>query len=90
MSIGYAENKAVFTSVIYEDEVVSFRDFLQEKAGEELEFDFTKCEDIHFAVLQLVMAYKKNYDSIYEFGNEKKLFEVVLKGFDSSENHCNK
>jgi hypothetical protein len=32
MSITYEENRAVFDSVIYEDEVVSFRDFLQERA----------------------------------------------------------
>ena len=59
MSITYEKSEASFTSVIYEDEVVSFRDFLQEKAGDELSLDFSECEDIHLAVIQLIMAYKK-------------------------------
>jgi len=32
MAITYGGNVAKFESVVYEDEVVSFRDFLQEKA----------------------------------------------------------
>ena len=89
MSITYEKNEANFTSVIYEDEVVPFRDFLQEKAGEEISLNFKECDDIHLAVIQLIMAYKKNYNCSYEFGDEKKFFETVLKGFDASEDHCN-
>lgn len=89
MSITYENNEATFTSVIYEDEVVSFRDFLQTKAGDELLFNFTECDDVHLAVLQLIMAYKKNYNCLYTFGENKKLFQKVLEGFDSSENYCN-
>ena len=89
MSITYEKNEANFTSVIYEDEVVSFRDFLQEKAGEELSLNFKECEDVHLAVIQLIMAYKKNYSCSYEFGETKKLFQTVLEGFNTSENYCN-
>jgi len=89
MAITYENNEATFSAVIYEDEVVSLRDFLQNKAGEELKFNFSECEDLHLAILQLIMAYKKNYECSYEFGEDIKLFETVLKGFDSSENHCN-
>ena len=89
MAITYEDNKATFSSVIYEDEVVSFRDFLQEKAPEEIEMDFIDCDDIHLAVVQLIMAYKKNYSCSYEFSDNKKLYETVLKGFDTSEDYCN-
>ena len=89
MAITYDGNSAIFTSVIYEDEVVTFRDYLQEKAGEEVKFIFNDCEDLHLAILQLIMAYKKNYSCVYEFGDTKKLFETVLKGFSTSENYCN-
>lgn len=89
MAITYNENEALFSSVIYEDEVISFRDFLQEKAGEEVKFNFAECEDIHLAIIQLIMAYKKNYSCTYEFSTNKKLYEIVLRGFDTSENHCN-
>jgi len=89
MSITYEKNEANFTSVIYEDEVVAFRDFLQEKAGEEISLNFKECEDIHLAIIQLIMAYKKNYSCSYEFSSQKRLFQTVLEGFNTSENHCN-
>lgn len=91
MAITYEENEAKFTSVIYEDEVVPFRDFLQERAGETLSLDFSECEDMHLAILQLIMAYKKNYELTYTFADtgEKKLYQTVLEGFNTSENYCN-
>ena len=89
MGIVYDNKTATFSSVIYEDDVVQLRDFLQGNAGDEVKFDFTDCDDIHLAILQLVMAYKKSYSCVYEFGKEKKLFQTVLEGFDTSENHCN-
>ena len=88
MAITYENNEASFVGVIYEDEVVPFRDFLQEKAGEEISMKFLECDDIHLAVIQLIMAYKKNYTCTYEFGEEKKLFQKVLEGFEVSENYC--
>ncbi|MFT5659867.1 MAG: hypothetical protein ACI9TV_000500 [Sulfurimonas sp.] len=89
MAITYEGNIATFESVIYEDEVVSFRDFLQEKAPDEVHINMVTCEDIHLAVIQLIMAYKKNYSFTYEFGEKIKLFQRVIEGFDISENYCN-
>lgn len=88
MSISYEKNEVSFNTVIYEDEVLSLRDFLQEKAGEEVSFNFKECEDVHLAVLQLVLAYKKNYECSYTFGNSKKIFQTALEGFNTSENYC--
>ena len=59
MAITYENNEATFRAVIYEDEVISLRDFLQTKAGEELRFNFSECEDLHLAIIQLIMSYKK-------------------------------
>ena len=89
MAITYEDKVAIFSSVIYEDDVVPFRDFLQANAGEEISLNFKECDDVHLAVLQLIMAYKKNYVCQYEFGEKDTLFARVLKGFDVSENHCN-
>ena len=89
MAIAYDGSKANFSAVIYEDEVITLREYLQEKAGDEVQFDFKSCDDIHLAVLQLIMAYKKNYSASYDFGDDCKTFELVLKGFISSENNCN-
>jgi len=89
MSITYEDKTATFASVIYEDDVVSFRDFLQTNAGEEIMIDFTECDDVHLAVLQLIMAYKKNYSCSYTFNDKDVLYSKVLKGFNTSENYCN-
>ncbi len=89
MGIIYEANVAKFSAVIYEDEVIPLREYLQEKASEEIKFDFKECDDIHLAVLQLIMAYKMNYSASYSFGEEVKTFELVLKGFVESENNCN-
>ena len=89
MAITYEGNVATFESVIYEDEVVAFRDFLQNKAPDEVHLNMDSCDDIHLAVIQLIMAYKKKYNTTYEFGEEIKLFQRVIEGFDVSENYCN-
>lgn len=89
MAISYDKNIATFSSVIYEDDVVELRDFLQSNAGDEVLFNFVDCEDAHLAILQLVLAYKKNYNCSYEFGDNKKLFQTLLEGFDTSEDYCN-
>lgn len=89
MAITYDGANAKFSAVIYEDEVITLREYLQEKASDEISFDFKECDDIHLAVLQLIMAYKKSYSASYTFGDEAKTFELVLKGFVTSENNCN-
>ncbi len=89
MAINFQNNEVRFEAVIYEDEIISLRNFLQENGGNEINFVFTECDDIHFAILQLIMAYKKNYDCLYEFGDENKIYAKVLKGFSTSEDNCN-
>ena len=87
MAITMESNVVRFDAVVYEDEVPSLRDYLQEAAPEKVEFDFTACDDVHLAVLQVVLAYKKLYECDFRFGEEKKMFQMVLEGFDSVENH---
>ena len=79
----------VFESVIYENEVASLRDYLQEVAPTKVTFNFETCQDAHMAILQLILAYKKTYDCSYVFGEDVTMYEKVIKGFDLSEDHCN-
>ena len=74
MAIVYDNKSAMFSSVIYEDSLIDLRNFLLSNAGEDIKFDFTECDDIHLAILQLIMSYKKNYSCSYEFKDENKLF----------------
>lgn len=90
MAIEYDGSNVNFLAVIYEDEVVTLREYLQKKDGKKVKFNFKDCDDVHLAVLQLVMAFKKNNDKVnFDFGDETKTFELVLKGFVNSENYCN-
>lgn len=88
MGINIEENKAVFEGIVYEDEAVGLRDYLQEKAPDEVMFDFSGCEDAHMAVLQVIMAYKKLYPCTWSFGDEPTVYQKILEGFDIVEDHC--
>lgn len=90
MAIFYDDGYITFTSVVYENEIVELRNFLQQKAPQKLLFDFTECDDVHLGVLQLLMAYKKVYECDFEVGVHSKAYIKVLQGFDTSENYCNK
>jgi len=89
MAISMNENRVVFESVIYENEVVELRDFFQESAPTPLELNFEACQDAHMAILQLILAYQKTYECSYVFGENVTMYEKVIKGFDLSEDHCN-
>jgi hypothetical protein len=81
-------NTITFSGVVYEDEIVALRDFLQMVSPSEIMVDFTACDDIHLGVLQLILGYKKLYDANFVYGNELKLYQKVCEGFDISETHC--
>ena len=88
MAIAYENKRIAFSAVVYEDETIGLRDYLQNNAGESLEFDFSECNDLHFSILQLVMAYKKIYSCKYEFAQEEKFYEKLLKGFYADDDIC--
>ena len=88
MSIVMENNSVIFTGVTYEDEIVALREYLQMSGPASILFDFSQCDDIHLGVLQLVLAYKKLYSAEFRFGEDKKLYQAVCEGFESSEAHC--
>jgi ssDNA-specific exonuclease RecJ len=88
MGMEIDNNTIAFEAVIYEDVVVELRDALQEKAPEAIVFDFTACDDMHLAVVQEVLAYRKLYECEYRFADEQKTYQMVIEGFDVSEDHC--
>ncbi len=88
MSMMMENNTVTFSGVTYEDEIVALRDFLQLSSPSEVLFDFSECDDVHLAVLQLVLAYKKLYRAQYRFGADEKLYQKVCEGFESTEEHC--
>jgi len=88
MSTEFQDNTIKFSGAVYEDEVVSLRDYLQEVAPASVTFDFTECGDIHLASLQVVLAYIKKYGGEYRFGDEVKVYQKVCEGFERGEKSC--
>lgn len=88
MGVVKENDTIVFSGVVYEDEIVGLRDYLQERSPAVVNFDFTKCDDLHLGVLQVILAYKKLYGAEYTFGSEMKLYQRVCEGFETGNEHC--
>ena len=85
MAITTEEHKIILKAVIYEDEVVNLRKELIELAPQELHFDLSDCDDIHLAVIQQLLAYKKMYACSFSFSDDVKTYQKVIEGFDKDE-----
>lgn len=83
MGISYDGAKIAFEAVIYEDEVVGLRDRLNEMAPQEITFDLSSCDDLHLAVIQQILAYKKLYACSFYFAAVPKVYQKVIEGFDA-------
>ena len=85
MPIKSEGNTISLTAVIYEDEVLELRDQLNKLAPDALVFDLRDCDDVHLAVIQQMLAYKKMYSCTFEFPVTPKLYQKVIEGFDMGE-----
>lgn len=81
-------NTVTFSGVVYEDEIVALRDFLQLASPAEITVDFSACDDIHLGVLQLILGYKKLYGANFLYGQDVKLYQKLCEGFEITETHC--
>ena len=84
MAITSKGTTILLKAVIYEDEVVKLRKKLMKLAPEELTFEMGDCDDIHLAVIQQMLAYKKMYACNFNFGESVKTYQKVIEGFDPS------
>jgi len=87
MAITSKGTNILLKAVIYEDEVVKLRKKLMKLAPEEITFEMSDCDDIHLAVIQQMLAYKKMYSCSFNFAENVKIYQKVIEGFD--ENSCN-
>ena len=71
-------------AVIYEDEVLELRKKLMELAPEELSFDMSDCDDIHLAIIQQILAYKKLYNCTYIFSEKMTNYQKIIEGFNTN------
>ena len=83
MSITSKGNKITLKAVIYEDQVIVLRKKLIKLAPENLEFIMNDCDDVHLAVIQQMLAYKKMYNCTFTFPDTVKNYQKIIEGFDS-------
>lgn len=88
MPISMNGTTMVLEGVIYEDEIPTLRDGLQEVAPQKVTFDFKGCDDAHLGILQVILAYVKMYEAEFVYGSRVRLYQKVCDGFDKGERHC--
>ncbi len=88
MGVMKEENRVVFEGVVYEDEIVALREYLQECSPAVVTFDFSGSDDLHLGVLQVILAYQKLYGAEYRFADQVKLYQRVCEGFERGNEHC--
>ncbi|MDD5717570.1 MAG: hypothetical protein PHW64_07175 [Sulfuricurvum sp.] len=88
MGMELQNERVVFSGVVYEDDIVTLRDYLQAKAPESVLFDMSMSDDIHLGILQMILSYVKMYDGEFLYPSEIKPFQKVCEGFETNENFC--
>ena len=83
MAITSKGNTITLKAVIYEDQVIVLRKKLIKLAPEDLEFNMGDCDDVHLAVIQQMLAYKKMYNCTFKFSDTVKNYQKIIEGFDN-------
>jgi len=89
MGIEYKEDTIVFQKRVYENELEGLKKAL-DALKKPITADFTACDDLHGAVVQLLLAYKTTYGCEFLFTDNKSSYKMALEGFRTIENDCNK
>ncbi|MDF1881115.1 hypothetical protein JHD50_07325 [Sulfurimonas sp. MAG313] len=85
MAVTSKANKITLKAVIYEDQVPTIRKKLIKLAPEELEFNLTDCDDVHLAVIQQMLAYKKMYNCTFKFSDTITNYQKIIEGFSPAD-----
>jgi hypothetical protein len=89
MGLKFKGDNIIFLGVVYENEIIKVRHFLNEMAPNKIICNFQNCEDIHLAVLQQIFAYSLLYKIEYTYGSIDRSYHKIIKGFNKLENSCN-
>jgi len=81
MAVTSKGNVITLKAVIYEDQVPVLRKKLIKLAPEGLEFNLSDCDDVHLAVIQQMLAYKKMYNCTFSFSDKMKSYQKIIEGF---------
>ena len=78
----------ILNGAVYEDEVLTIRKALKELEPKPITIDLRKCDDIHTAVLQIIVSYALLYEVKYILNNSNTTYQKLLTGISQGENNC--
>jgi len=88
MGMTLNDETVVFEGKVYENELVPLNEHLS-KLKKKITIDMSQCDDMHGGVIQLLLAYKSQYESEFVFNDKDSTFKMALQGFRNVENNCN-
>lgn len=83
----YDGSKAMLNGNVFEDELVGMRSFIQNNSDQLLSFDLSACNDMHTAIVQLLVAAKATKSCEFIFSDHTKPFVMAIEGFKVEEKY---
>lgn len=62
MAIAYEIDCLKFDGVVYDNDGEELLEYLKKSAPLKIKLDLSECEDMHTVIIQLISAYKLNYE----------------------------
>ncbi len=79
--ITYNGSKVIFNENVLENELVELRSFLQENIDKKIIFDLSSCNDMHTAIVQLLVAFKATYSCDFVIADRSKPYAMAIDVF---------
>jgi len=87
MAMTLSDDKVIFEKKVYENELEALKKHLAEH--HKLTIDASACDDMHGAIIQLILAHHSVYESEFIFNEKNSTFKMAIEGFRNVENDCN-
>ncbi len=87
MAMTLTDDKVVFEKKVYENELVALKEHLAQH--QKLTIDMSACDDMHGAIVQLLLAHHAVFTSEFIFSDKNSTFKMAIEGFRNVENDCN-
>lgn len=84
-AVVYEGNRAILNGNVFEDELVGLRSFIQENSDNAISFDLSACNDMHTAIVQLLVAAKATKTCEFTYTDKTKPFAMAIEGFKVEE-----
>ena len=80
MAIEYSDNLALFEGNVFENELSELRIFLQKNSHSGVRIDLKNCNDMHTAIIQLLLSFKTLHECQFVFGDKNKSYAKAIDG----------